>query len=126
MDRPDPCASSPSREMTSVGRPWRSTSRDAYHAAMPTVAIHLHAVRFAQSGLLVKPTKNAVHDAPLFFLTLSIQLIQPARNLPGTLHVFLVEKVDHVAGHVHASGSVQARRDAETNFGRGQRPSVAK
>src|SRR6266849_9724809 len=92
-------------------------SGNANHTAMPAFAVHDHAIGFAQRRLFLKPTKNAVHDAPLFLLTLGIQLIKPARYLSGTLHVFLVEKIDHVARDVHASGSVQARRDAEPNFG---------
>src|SRR6266481_3445299 len=81
--------------------------RDANHAAMPAFAIHHYAIRFPQRGLFIKTTKDAVHDAPLFFLTLGVQLVEPAGNLPCSLHVFLIEKVDYVAGHVHASGSAQ-------------------
>src|SRR5438309_31838 len=67
--------------------------RDADHAAMPAFAIHHHAVRFAQRRLFVKTTKDAVDDAPLFFLTLGIQLVKPARYLPCPLRVFLIEKI---------------------------------
>src|SRR5260370_10053876 len=64
--------------------------RDANHAPMPAFAIHYHAIRFAQRGLVFKPAKNADHDAPLFFLTLGVQLVVPTGNPPGTLNVFLL------------------------------------
>src|ERR1017187_3762604 len=72
---------------------------------MPAFAIEHHAIRFAQPGLFFQAVLDARHDAALFFLTLGVQLVEPSGNLPGTLHVFLVEKFDHVAGRARPSPS---------------------
>jgi len=95
--------------------------RNANHAAMPALVVEHHAVGFAQRGFFFQTTFDARHDATFFFLPLGVQLVKPPGDLAGALHIFLVKQIHHVASHIHASGGVQARSDAEGNLGRRQR-----
>src|SRR6202021_3806727 len=90
-----------------------SRSRDPNHPAMPAFPINDDAVRVTQPRLFFKTEKNAVHDAPFCFLPVRIQFIETARNLARTLYVFLVEKIHHIASHIHASRGVQPRRNSK-------------
>src|ERR1700719_2212413 len=94
-----------------------SRSCDANYTAVPAFAIQDHAIGFAQRGLDFQPALDAVHDAPLFFLTLGIQLVKAAGHLPGALHIFLIEQVHHVASNIHTAGGVQSWSDAEGDLG---------
>src|ERR1039457_1837677 len=49
--------------------------RDADDAAVPAIAVNHHAEGIAQSGVFFNASLNSLHDSPLFFLPLGVELV---------------------------------------------------
>src|SRR5262249_45361562 len=94
------------------------------HAPVPAFAVDDNAKRIANCRFFREPLFDAFDEAALFVLPLGIELIEPPRDLPRAVGVFDTEQFDYVAGSVHATGGVETRRDAEANFGGGERAAV--
>src|SRR5581483_7123320 len=56
---------------------YDSRGSNANHTAMPTVAIDHHAVGIPQTGILLEARLDLLHDAPLFLLTVAVELVEP-------------------------------------------------
>src|SRR5215475_9170003 len=93
-----------------------TSRRDADDATMPPVAVDHDAMRVAEIGLLFKARLDGLKDAALFFLAVTVELIESTGNLPRPSRFPDAEKLDDIAGHIHPSGGVQARCDAEGNL----------
>jgi len=76
---------------------------DSNHAAMPAVSVNYDAESIVQRRVVNEAGVDRIQNATLFLLTLSIELIQPVRDLFRPRGIFYTEKLDNVASHVHAS-----------------------
>jgi hypothetical protein len=88
---------------------------------MPAVAVDDHAVGVMQSWFLLEAALDGLQDATFFLLALAVELVEAPGDLTGARGIFHTEEFDHVAGNIHASGRVQAGRDAECDFGGSRR-----
>ena len=57
-------------------------------------------------------------DFAFFLLTVGVETIEFGGEFAGADSILHAEQFDHVAGHVHASGGVDTRRDSEGHLGR--------
>src|SRR6185295_1765213 len=90
-------------------------------AAMPSVAVDHQAVGFAQGSVFGEALLDGVDNPALFFLTFTVEFVEAIGDFLGAGSVFCAEKIDHLAGDVHSSGSVDSRRDAESDLARAER-----
>ncbi len=100
MERPEPKASSPSREIITAGpcvalHDARCGNSD--HAAVPAIAVDHHAVGFAQRRFIVEPLPDVLDDAALFVLAVGIELIEAGPNFARSAQIFDAEQIDYVA-----------------------------
>src|ERR1700746_3385832 len=58
------------------------------HAAMPAVSLYHHAERLAQRGVTRQSFINLLHNAPLFFLALAVEFVEPGGNVSCHCRVF--------------------------------------
>src|SRR5207249_1075134 len=65
---------------------------DANHSAVPPVPINYDTESVVQGRFLGEAGIDDIQNAALFFLTLSIELVQPVRDLFCTLWIFHTEK----------------------------------
>src|SRR6185437_15137172 len=93
-----------------------ASSGDSDHATVPTFAIHHNTESLAQSRSFFESLIDGFKNAAFFFLTLAVQLVEPVRNLYSPHWIFHAEQLNHVPRNVHASGGIDARRNAEGDF----------
>src|SRR5437868_6221552 len=98
---------------------------DSDDPAVPAVAIKHQAVRLAQSRVGIERLLDFRNRARLFLLALQIQLLQPGSNFAGANWIGYGEKLNDVAGDVHASGGVDAWGDAKRDVSGRNRPARA-
>src|SRR5207245_7210952 len=86
------------------------------HAAVPPVAINYQAEGVQQLRFLLESCMNGIQNPAFFGLPIGIELVELARNFAGADCILHAEEFDHIAGNIHAAGSIDAGRDAESNF----------
>src|SRR5258707_527781 len=86
------------------------------HAAMPALAVNHHAKRVTQGCVISKLLLNGFHDAAFFFLALSVEFVETLCDFASLRPVLGAEKIDHIAGDVHAPSGVDSRSVAKGNF----------
>src|SRR5258706_9050210 len=94
---------------------------DADDAAMPAFALDYGAVGGAQRGVVAEALDNGGKDFPLGVLAVSVELVEASGDVAGLRGILGGEEIDDAAGHVHASGGIDARADAKADVGGGER-----
>src|SRR5437879_8590377 len=87
-----------------------TTCCDTNHAAMPPIAIEHNTECIAKIRFRFEARLDLLHDAPLFFLALAIELVEAGGKFPSAGRILHTEQVDNVEGHVHASRRIESRR----------------
>src|SRR5215831_936754 len=95
-------------------------SHNAHHPAVPALAVKYQRELAGQVRLSREPILNLAEDSGLFGLPLQIEQVQFSGDLTATLRVLASEELDYVAGHVHATGGVDARTDTKSDVSRCQ------
>ncbi len=90
---------------------------DPDHTPVPPFAFDHHAIGISQGGLFFQPALNAFEDAAFFVLAICVEPIESRGNFAGAFDIFHAEKFHYIAGSIHPSGSIQARRNAKGDFG---------
>src|SRR5262245_35986548 len=94
----------------------------ANDAAMPAFAVEDEAVGIELRGIPLQTLLNLFHDALLLPLAVSVELVELLGQLARPGCVANGKQLNDVAGYIHASGSVQARRNAESHVAAGEAP----
>ena len=98
-----------------VGALNHSCGGNADHSAMPAVTVEhdtasVSELRFDQALF------ERLHDLLLALLTIGVELIQPPRQLACFIFFLGLEEFNYRLCHIHASGSVHPRSDAESDI----------
>src|SRR5579862_2346042 len=94
---------------------------DADNSPVPAFSVDDDAVGIGKRGIPCEAFFNGAQYLLLFFLTVGVEMVEFGGQFAGTGGIFHAKKFDDVASYVHASGSIDPGRDAETNFARGWR-----
>src|SRR5438067_1343260 len=95
--------------------------RNANDAAMPTLSVDHHAKCFAKLGILLEAVLNLLHNAALFVLPFTIQLVKTRSQFTHPRHIFLTEEFNNISRHIHAACRIEARCNSKSNFTRSER-----
>ncbi len=93
---------------------------DADYPAVPALAIDHDAEGVLQQRILLETGCDGFQNAALFFLAVAVELVKVIGDFASARRILRAEEFDNVASHIHAPGGVDARRDAECHFSRGQ------
>ena len=91
------------------------------HAAMPVLSGDDERVGVFPLGRRVDLSVDFVEDLLLGQLAVAVELAQLRGHFGGASFIFFGKELDDALGHIHASGGVQAGRDAKCNVAGAER-----